>query len=1439
MANGIATPPGGACLHRGSGRNGFAAPANRPRAGALFHSTALIGLLAALPLAAPARAQTYVVPNATNINNATTTPANNSTFQLDGNAGITAPVILASIASVGNGGTATIDFDAASGSSTITASLGGKFVTTGTNPNQTSAIVNLKGGDFTFTGVATGNGGAGGLFSTGRSLVIHALNGSLTIQNSSVTNTAGATQGGAVSSTVLSIDSAGGAITIKGNSANGTGSANSYGGAFYSTSSVTVGSATSGAVLMEDNHAGTNTSVTGEAQGGVINAQANITVDSASTITIRDNTVANGVTNYGSGGALTSQIGNVTIGSATSGAVDIENNHAYSRSPAAGGAGGAIKTWNNNIVATAGTVTVDSASGITIKGNTASNAGGAISAEGAVIIGASTHGAIAIENNSVTNGDGGAIDAKRNVTIGNAASTLTLSHNIAGSNGGAIYAHGVITITADALTATDNSAGSSSGGAIVSDSANGGVSITATAGDIVLSRNTAAVNGGAIASFTAGDVTLAAANGRVEFSDNTGDTGAGGAINASNAVITLTGKEVALTGNRSGTSGGAIFASASSGNLSAVNIGNAGSIVTITGNTAGLLFSGALGGAILSRGPVTLTGSTIDVSDNQAGANGSGGAIYVNGGNLTVSGALTANANRAGIDGGAFIVAAGDFLQDGGDVRMGDTAANKASNGSGGAIYAGSDVSLAATSGNVTLANNIAGIDGGAIYADGAVKLGNAAGTLTLSGNTAAGGNGGAIYAGANVTLWGTDISNNSAAGNGGAIYTAADFTLNATTDDTVNTNSAGLLGGAIYAGGNVTLNATSGSISFSGNRQNTATTAQANAIWLDNTAASPATTLTLNAAGHDIVFLDPVQNNAANGLVTVTATGGGSVGFDGSNPGYTAADRWSQVYGDTTVGNGTTFAVRGNAVYGALAADVEGAAGGSSFTVNSGAVLAGGIMGEVRADTFALNGALNIAGAAGPGSSGGGFSTFAVTSDAVSFGDGSTVHFNTYLNDASEQLTDLLVLNLNGTATSGTAAITVTNAGGGGGLTEGDGIRLVDVVNGTSDGAFVLNGDYVTTTGQQAVVAGAYAYVLYHGGKADPGDGDWYLRSELKDDNGGGGEVVPAYNPGTPLYESYGSVLLGMNGLPTLRQRVGMRVWTGGKADTARSSGVWGRIDGNFGHFGPDHSTTATTRANNRATFNLGADFTLNEGDDGSALIGGINARYAIDRTDVRSIEGMGRIKTNGYGLGATLTWYDAGGFYADAQAHYDWYRSDLVSHTANTVMAGNNHGRGYGASLELGWQTNRDGRVRLTPQVQLTWSHVAFDAFDDVFGALVSGGRGESLRGRLGLALDHESSRTDARGRRQATHFYIVPNLYYEFLDGARAIVSDADGANPVRFVNREDRLWGGIGIGGINSWNDNRIALFGEVNMDTSLDHFGKSHNLNARIGVRINW
>ena len=99
-------------------------------------------------------------------------------------------------------------------------------------------------------------------------------------------------------------------------------------------------------------------------------------------------------------------------------------------------------------------------------------------------------------------------------------------------------------------------------------------------------------------------------------------------------------------------------------------------------------------------------------------------------------------------------------------------------------------------------------------------------------------------------------------------------------------------------------------------------------------------------------------------------------------------------------------------------------------------------------------------------------------------------------------------VLVIDGGSATGATTIVVSNAGGLGAQTVADGIKVVNAVKGatTAAGAFALAGQFVTASGQQAVIGGAYGYTLHHGGVSAGSDvygdtafnDDWYLRSQL-----------------------------------------------------------------------------------------------------------------------------------------------------------------------------------------------------------------------------------------------------------------------------------------------------------------------------------------------------
>src|SRR5690606_2789327 len=209
-----------------------------------------------------------------------------------------------------------------------------------------------------------------------------------------------------------------------------------------------------------------------------------------------------------------------------------------------------------------------------------------------------------------------------------------------------------------------------------------------------------------------------------------------------------------------------------------------------------------------------------------------------------------------------------------------------------------------------------------------------------------------------------------------------------------------------------------------------------------------------------------------------------------------------------------------------------------AATTIAQGTLAVDGVLGSaVAIDAGArLEGSGRVGDAVNTGTIAPGRDGFGALTVGAYAGNGGVLDIETALGgDASE--TDRLVVT---GGTSGSTAIAVTNRGGLGAQTV-EGIKLVDVTGGVSDGIFTLRGDYLFE-GDQAVVAGAYGYRLYQGGASTPDDGDWYLRSALLD--GPNEPQGPLYQPGVPIYENYTQTLQTLNGLPTLQERVGNRRW-------------------------------------------------------------------------------------------------------------------------------------------------------------------------------------------------------------------------------------------------------------------------------------------------------
>jgi fibronectin-binding autotransporter adhesin len=443
-----------------------------------------------------------------------------------------------------------------------------------------------------------------------------------------------------------------------------------------------------------------------------------------------------------------------------------------------------------------------------------------------------------------------------------------------------------------------------------------------------------------------------------------------------------------------------------------------------------------------------------------------------------------------------------------------------------------------------------------------------------------------------------------------------------------------------------------------------------------------------------------------------------------------------------------------------------------------------------------------------------------ALTVDGDYSGNGGVLEIEAELGgDASNA--DRLVV---GGATSGSTRVTVVNRGGLGAQTV-EGIKIIDVA-GASNGVFTLEGDYLFD-GEQAVIAGAYGYRLYKNGIATPQDGDWYLRSSLlnpaEPENPG-----PLYQPGVPVYEAYVGALQSLNRLPTLQQRIGNRSWAG--TPTAAGTGLWGRFESERHRPETIFSTSGADRKVDSWQAQIGIDRVLGERSDGAALVGGLTAHYGKADTGVTSVFGNGSIDTQGYGVGATLTWYGPRGFYVDGQAKLSWFDSDLESSVLGTLVEGNK-GDGQAFGLDVGKRSQIGRNLTVTPQIQMSYARVDFDRFADPAEAAVSAGQGESLKTRWGLSIDHQTSWQGKSGDTRRTHLYSVMNLSYEWLDGA---VTDVSGT-PI--ANRDRRLWGELGLGGSYSWGADRFALYAEVAGETAVADFGDSYSLKGTAGFRV--
>lgn len=277
---------------------------------------------------------------------------------------------------------------------------------------------------------------------------------------------------------------------------------------------------------------------------------------------------------------------------------------------------------------------------------------------------------------------------------------------------------------------------------------------------------------------------------------------------------TLKMTSVTMLGNRSGTAdaawtgsgrhnnGGAIYLSGTS--LTMNPSGNAG--VMVAWNSA----VGNGGSMAIYNAPFSMTAGTF--LENIAA--GSGGGVYVDGGNVDIADALIEGCVATAGNGGGVAVKNGHFTVNGVNSAVIGTSAkpNRALAGHGGGFYVdGGNVTVS----NASVAYNLASLDGGGFY--------STDGVVTVSSNAAvdhnaAGRSGGGMYVtGSNavIAIDNSSVSDNTASMDGGAVYVTGNAATVTLSNGCIveNNTSVNANGGAFYGGANTTVTVNGGSV--------------------------------------------------------------------------------------------------------------------------------------------------------------------------------------------------------------------------------------------------------------------------------------------------------------------------------------------------------------------------------------------------------------------------------------------------------------------------------------------------------------------------------------------------------------------------------------------------------------------------------------------------
>jgi outer membrane autotransporter protein len=454
----------------------------------------------------------------------------------------------------------------------------------------------------------------------------------------------------------------------------------------------------------------------------------------------------------------------------------------------------------------------------------------------------------------------------------------------------------------------------------------------------------------------------------------------------------------------------------------------------------------------------------------------------------------------------------------------------------------------------------------------------------------------------------------------------------------------------------------------------------------------------------------------------------------------------------------------------------------------------------------------------------------------------------------------DRLVID-GGTAT-GQSRIAITNAGGQGALTRGNGILVVDAIHAgtTVPTAFVLAG---------AVAAGPYQYTLARGSRDASNAQAWYLRSTI--DCAAGGPVppcplppptpepptptppgpptppappapapIPNYRAEVSLYSALPALALryGWATLGNLHERVGEEEQLRDRPDLRERdtlNGSWVRLIGESGDVDGDRRGIYGGGPHydyDIRALQVGLDAYAEEHDNGHRDHAGLYLGYGRITSDVTHYNGAkaGRDEVKGTSLGLYWSHFWDEGQYLDAVWQGTWAKA-----TSHSVGAFDLERRGFGwaASLEGGYPFHKDTQL-FEPQAQVIYQTIDNDDGQDG-AALIRYREMDSLAARLGVRWANTwTLEPTAEGVRRLFTGWLRLNLWREFKGRPITEFSSADGYVPFQ-ANMRGSWWQ---LNGGMSWQlDESTSFYANLGYQRG---FGRNFDAwDGKVGLRWNW